>query len=563
MATADVVAENISEVKSSHRWANLGRMCGAVGVVLLLSSPLTWLLTTTMGAMVWAKLLIGSGLVGIYLTTNADFFSRVAGSRSTGLMAMSAATVALTLALVAAANYVAFRNPKEWDFTREGLYTLSPQTVEMLGSLQKPVRALAFVANTEPNYGQMREVLERYSRSSKNFAYELIAPQARPDLVQRYHITEQGPRLVLLGEASADGGAPEARAKEPTEQELTYAIAQVTRQGHKTVYFVTGHGEPSHSDSEQAEGLAKFGEALVAEGFQLSELDFARAHAAGQHGKVHIDAAADTLGAALQVPSDAAAVLVVGAKRPLLAPEVQALEAYLGGGGRLLIGVDPQIDAGLSGLLATYGVEVMDDLIVDTNPLNRLLGLGAAAPMLQPAPGGHPVVDKLTGAMVMMTARSLRVSARAGGDVETRPLAQTGDTAWGETNLGPDGTAARDPQDNPAPLVTAIAAQRRLAPAGGGAEGAPNQARLIAFGDSDWLSNRYLSMQSNSDLALNALHWCVEDADRITIRPRGRAGTQLFLSGAQLGRLKFFSIDILPTLLVACGLGIVLVRRQR
>jgi hypothetical protein len=54
-----------------------------------------------------------------------------------------------------------------------------------------------------------------------------------------------------------------------------------------------------------------------------------------------------------------------------------------------------------------------------------------------------------------------------------------------------------------------------------------------------------------------------EQAEKITIRPKSRAANQLFLSGEQLNKLKFFSMDLLPVLLVACGLGIVLVRRQR
>jgi ABC-type uncharacterized transport system involved in gliding motility auxiliary subunit len=87
--------------------------------------------------------------------------------------------------------------------------------------------------------------------------------------------------------------------------------------------------------------------------------------------------------------------------------------------------------------------------------------------------------------------------------------------------------------------------------------------RVVAVGDSDWVSNRSIGLQNNADLAINAINWLAEEADRITIRPKLRAQSQLRLNDAQLSLIKFVSMDLLPVLLVALGLGISLVRRQR
>ena len=63
---------------------------------------------------------------------------------------------------------------------------------------------------------------------------------------------------------------------------------------------------------------------------------------------------------------------IVGPTRPFTEPELAALEAFIGRGGRLLVCLDPLIEpAGtmratrLEGFLATHGIRVNDDLVVD------------------------------------------------------------------------------------------------------------------------------------------------------------------------------------------------------
>jgi len=57
--------------------------------------------------------------------------------------------------------------------------------------------------------------------------------------------------------------------------------------------------------------------------------------------------------------------------------------------------------------------------------------------------------------------------------------------------------------------------------------------------------------------------WLAEQEDRLTIRPRSREGTRLFLSAAQVSTIKFLTIDALPVALLGLGLAIWLVRRSR
>ena len=554
MGSAETTSQPVGQ--ANRTWLkNLGRISGAIGLMLLVSSPLTWMLTAEFGPLVWAKLIIGGLLVAIYMATNGEFFTRIIGARSTGLLVMNSATVTFVVGLVVAANFAAYRSNREFDLTQDQIFTLSPQTGQVLEDLREGVHAFAFYPSFDASFALTQDTLERYKRAGhQHFTYNMVDPQSRPDLVEKYNITERGPRIVVTL-ANAGTRHAEARAKEPSEQELTYAIMRVTGGPAKKIYFLTGHREPDINEGEAPEGYKQLSDAVAAEGYEPIILDFARTF-----GTADVNINKDAAPGALYVPNDAGALIIAGVRRPLQKPEVDAVEDYLARGGRVCAFIDPHTDSGLENLLRQWKIEAHSDVIIDTNPLNRLLGLGAAAPLIQPSGAAHPVTRELNAPVVMMTARSLEVTAGGLADVHAEGLAQTGETAWGETQLGQDGTAARDDQDYAAPLTVAIAATKDTSTMH---NKLLDEARLVVFGDSDWVSNRYIGMQGNKDFVLNAIHWAAEQQDKITIRPRARAGSQLFLSGAQLSELKFVSMDILPMLIVAVGLGVVLVRRQR
>ncbi|MEK7705399.1 MAG: GldG family protein [Myxococcota bacterium] len=535
--------------------SNAGRIAGAVGVVLLVSTPLTWLLTAEFGALVWGKLVIGALLVGFYLSTNAQFFAKLAGSRSTGLLALSSATVVIVLGLVGIVNYLAIQHPKQWDLTREGIYTLSDQTRGVLERLDQDVRVLAFYNNVDPEYAALEDVLGRYAHLSKHLTYEMVDPQSRPDLVEQYKITEQGPRIVIVA------GAQESRAKDFGEEDLTNAIIKVAQGAQKTIYFLVGHGEQDIADGEHAEGYKSAAEAIGAEGYKVAPLSLLDS-AAGKMGDAVDLNAKDAGTAALTVPADAAVVVVAGPRSALLGPETKALEDFVAHGGRLLALLEPNEDSGLESLLGQWKIGVQEDLIVDVNPLSRLLGLGPAAPMVQPTEVEHAITKGLNAPGVLFTARSLAKVTVGRPKAEATALLEAGSSAWGETSLV-GGSASRDDKDHLGPLTVAMAATENDIEADHDGDAKAKAGRVVAFGDSDWANNQYLRMQGNSDVLLNAVNWLAEEEQRITIRPKSRVASQLFLSGEDLGRLKFFSMDILPVLLIAMGLGIVLIRRQR
>jgi ABC-type uncharacterized transport system involved in gliding motility auxiliary subunit len=558
-------ATDVAGIEGSSRinLRNMGAIAGAIGMVLWISAPLTWLLTAEVGSLLLTKMVLGTLGLGFYLFTNAKILRDFIGSRSTGIFALSLGSTTLVFVLVIGANMLASRHPMEWDMTREGIYTLSPQTLELLKRLKSPVNIQAFYPSYDHSYRTVSEMLGRYQRSGQNnVVYSIIDPQMRPDLVEKYQISEQGPRIVV------SQGQQDARVKDLTEQELTHAIMKVAEHAPKKVYVLAGHGEGNvQAAGAQAEGFKQLNDAILADGYELAQLNLQTGQVQNMGSKVKIGSESKSRVGTLKIPQDAAALLVIGPKHALMQPEAEAIRRYVDDGGRLGVFLEPHQQTGLESLLRAYRIEANNDMIVDPNPLGRLLGLGAAAPVVQPASEDHPIVKNMSAPGIMHTARSLQV-VEGDSMVETTILARTGESAWGETDLREDGTAAHDARDIDPPLSVAIAASQThdVPVSDGKAEQAKTKvakSRIVVFGDSDWLSNRYLNMQGNQDLALNALGWLVEQEEKITVRPKARAASMLYLSNSDLGKLKFFSMDVIPVLMVAMGLGVVLIRRQR
>jgi ABC-type uncharacterized transport system involved in gliding motility auxiliary subunit len=341
------------------------------------------------------------------------------------------------------------------------------------------------------------------------------------------------------------------------EQELTNAIIKVAEQSKKTIYFLTGHGEGDINEAETAEGYKALADAIRADGYDTKTLSL-QASADKADAKINIQNAAPV--SKLEVPQDVAVLIIAGARHKLLVPEVAALEEYLNRGGRVVAFLDPDVDVGIDNLLAAWKIGVQKDLVVDSNPLNHLLGLGPASPLATAVDEQDPITKDLGAPVVLVTTRSLIEKQGGTPGVIPKALLRSSDSAWGETDLR-DGEAAKDAQDNKGPVVLAMLST--LERADNAPENHSKEARLVVFGDSDFVSNKYLSMQANKDVALNVVSYAAEEEGKISIRPKMRVASQLMLTEEQVNGLKFLSMDLLPVLIVAIGLGVVLIRRQR
>lgn len=510
------------------------RIFGVLGLVLLLSTVVTFLFGNTQFVVVKAIL----GLAGIgtgFALGEPGGLKRFFTGRAVHFGFFTTVSALLVVALLAVGNWIAYKKPKSWDLTKNRIFTLAEDTTRTLAALKSDVEVRAFYGQAEPDYPPAQDLLRRYGEKSPHFKWRFVDPYKSPEEVKRFSITTGGPRIILtLGSGEK---AAEARAKEPTEQALTNALVQVTHSQGRKIYFIEGHGEQAPRDETQ-KGYSLAVKGMESDGFEVATLSLLEKP---------------------EVPADASAVLVVSPRKALLDPEVQALQRYLNQGGHLGIFLEPEVSSGLDGLMKEWGVEADEDLVVDPSPVARLFGGSAVTPIIHPSEN-HPIGQELaqTG-LAMPTARSL--VALTGAKVTPAPIALTGQPAWGETNIKSlySGGAKRDEGEKGGPLPVAMAAQKAV----DAADKRSEEARLVVVGDGEFFSNGYQQILGNMDFFLNTASWLAKQEDRITIRPKTREASMLFLSEDQVTALRFLTIDVLPVALLGLGLAVWMVRRSK
>src|SRR5690606_32169209 len=144
------------------------------------------------------------------------------------------------------------------------------------------------------------------------------------------------------------------------DREVQTVLYPLVRE-RRTIYLTTGHGELN--DPESAGPLARtpLGEARVFRRL-LGYLNY------------DIQELGVRNGFGVDVPADAAMVIVLGPRRPFLDAEMAALDRYLARGGALLLAMDPESECDASGLEQRLGVRYVPVPLADDQQYARQRG---------------------------------------------------------------------------------------------------------------------------------------------------------------------------------------------
>ena len=511
-----------------------GLIAGVIGATAIVFALVLYAIDPNVLPLAVANAVFGAAGVVLYAVTNRHRAVQSLAGRSTAFIALEGLIVAGGLAAVGVVNYFAAQSPKEWDLTRDGLYTLHEQSIQVTRSLEQDVLVYGFFRPSEAARSVISQTVDLYRQHSSRIRLEFVNPDNPPrDLIEKFDLNSQSPRIVITAE-----NGQFAKIRTPTEERMTNALIKVAQRQARKVLFLTGHGEPSIDARLTDEGFAHAASGLRNEGFVVETLSL-------------VDRA--------NVPSDASMVVVAGAKSRLLSNEVEALKAYLDRGGRMMVLEEPGFDYGLERIYRPYGVDIGDDVIIDPNPANRARGFGPDTPVIRKFEA-HPITSTLERSAAMFP-RIRSVTTRQNlAQVSTATLIQTGPTAWGETLFRNVKGYQRDENDVPGPVPIAAAVTRDTATNRAKRD---NEARLVVIGDFGFITNKFALMVGNRDLFLNAANWLAGDEDRITIRPRPRYGDRLPLTERQQYGIMFFSVNLLPLLIIGIGFSVWAIRQRQ
>ena len=323
------------------------------------------------------------------------------------------------------------------------------------------------------------------------------------------------------------GGPPRIKSFNG-EEAITSAILDLTQGKQLKLYFISGHGEGSLKDFK-VDGFSELASKIERENMSAEEL---------------------VLVGEESVPSDCDVRVAAGPTRPFIPEEIQKLQAYLGGGGKLLVMLDPLSETNLGSFLAQWGARVTDTIVVD--PAKKLPFVDAANLYVNDF-SAHEITQKLqNSAVLLFLAREVDAARGGRPGLEATSLLTTSPMGWGETDLTKTTFSFDESVDAKGPVSLAVAVK--------GPEG--TGARMVVIGDSDFAANGQLKNMGNSDFFLNCVNWLGVREKLIAIGPKPFEDIKLQLNRSQMKRVFLFSVVVLPALTLVLGI-VVWFRRRR
>ncbi|MEB3311480.1 MAG: Gldg family protein [Snowella sp.] len=347
------------------------------------------------------------------------------------------ATAAL-LVIVGVINFLAFRYFGRIDLTENQLYTLSPQTQEIVTNLKQPMKLWVFDSNPNPSD---KDLLENYRRYNQKFSFEFVNPDQRPGLVKTFQVKSQGDVYLESGEKrQLVQTLINFNQREPlSEIRLTNAIEKLLRDRVLNVYFLQGHGESPLNTTK--EGLSEAVSSLENKGFKVNPLNLV-----------------ETAG----IPDNTNTLILAGPKRKLFAQEVTALQNYLNRGGSLFVMADPETDPGLDPILKPWGVQLDPRIILDVSGAGSLLGLGPAAPIITTY-GEHPITKEFGNGMSIFPL-SRPISTVKTPNVQAVTILEASDKMWAKKELTAEELTFDPEVDLNGPFDLGVALTRTIDP---------------------------------------------------------------------------------------------------
>jgi ABC-type uncharacterized transport system involved in gliding motility auxiliary subunit len=432
--------------------------------------------------------------------------------------------MAVVLAILGVANWLANRHNKSFDTTSNKQYSLSDQTIKVVKGLKQDAKISYFDRTSE--FNRARDLLGRYDNLSTKLTVDFIDPDKKPQLAKAAGVTAYATTYV-------ETGGKREEAKSLTEEEITSALIRALKGGAKTACAVSGSDERSFNDSESG-GYSALKELLEKSNYKTRQISLLEKP---------------------EVPKDCTVLLVAGPRLDYVQPSVDAIKTYVESGGRALIMLDPVLKLGrndigentaLVNLLEGWGVTMGKDLVLDASGIGRLFGLGPEIPLVIDYES-HAIVRAMKEiATAFPLARS--VEAKSAGSVTAEKLFSTSANSYATKNLSSP-AAFNAATDRKGPIFLAAAAT-----IGSGA--ADTKGRLVAVGCSRWASNSYLSFNGNTDLVMNMMNWLSSDEDLISIRPKETQDRRLTLTTAQMRMVFYISVILLPLIVLGSGVAV-------
>ena len=427
----------------------------------------------------------------------------------------------LFLAIIALSAWLSTRYTFQADWTANNRNTLSDASVQVLSTLDQPIRVDAFIREGNIGREAISEIFSRYQQLKPDLTLHFINPDVDPQKVRELGVTLEG-ELVIHYSGKREN------LKQGSEEAITNTLQRLARADERWIVFLSGHGERDPL-GEANFHFGEWGQQLQQIGFNLHKVN---------------------LSTQPEIPANTSVLVIAEPQTPLLPGELSIVQRYVEQGGNLLWLLEPEQQNTLTPLATQLGIKPQSGMLVD--PSGQLLGITDPRFALVAEYSQHAITAQMEALTLFPQAGGLEIVE--GSDWQSHALLTTLERSWLEQEEIIDTVDFNVETDQPGPIMLGLTLNRQQQ---------DREQRAVVIHDADFLSNTYLGNGGNLDLGLNIINWLSHDDRFISIPAKSSHDRHLELSTSAQAIIGFSFLVAIPGVLLIAGVWIWLKRRKR
>ena len=431
----------------------------------------------------------------------------------------------LFLAVIGLSAWLSVKYSYQADWTANSRNTLSDATLKLLQTINGPVTITSYARQTQLLRKRISTLVNRYQRAKSDIELKFVNPDLEPQQVRELGITVDGEMVVAYGARSE-------HVTDFTEQGLSNVLQQLVRVGERHVVFLQGHGERDPHGTANYD-LSQWVSELESKGIKTETVNLAR------DGKL---------------PATTSVLVIASPQAKLLPGEVDIIDKYVDQGGHLLWLHDPGDAHGLGKLAEKMGILFLPGMIIDPNVSQiGMMLFGSNDPrisLVTTYPGDSRIVANFDYNTLFPVSGGLDVMKDS--PWQHTFFLQSMSNTWLETEQTTGKITFDKGADVPGPVAIGASLTRETIASDDKSQ--QTQQRAVVIADGDFLSNAFLGLGGNLQLAMNIINWLSSDDQLLDIPVKTSADSSLQLTDLQIGVISTGFLFVLPALLLGSGI---------
>jgi len=417
--------------------------------------------------------------------------------------------VGILLAVLICVNYIAAKKDKAYDWSYLKTTTPGESTQAMFDEVKEPVEIAVFYSRNNEVGKQVKQYFDFLSNDSSQVTVNYYDRELDPTVAEDFKVTRNGQVVMRSGKKREriDIGEKTTEARKSLKKldSLVQKAFLRLSQEQRRIYFTRGHGEMSWvgGGKDPLSSIRMLEGVLRSQNYSLRFLGLSD-------------------GSGTEIPDDAAAVVIAGPDQPFLQAEADALKRYLDKGGRLAVfldvskslkeGVVAQRDASdpLLKILADAGIGFKYNVVAnDKNFVSATKTPSDRWFIFSNTFSTHASVANLAknderAALIALRSGYFEVKDR-NGDWKAFTTVRSLRDSFIDLNKNFQFDAKSEKRASYALGVAAEKKAKAEDESKGHSE--PKESRVIAFGDSNLISDALIRNRANAVYALDSMRW--------------------------------------------------------